>query len=112
MLRYYKVKVKDWRAPYVFASTVPWPNGTFVLVQVQNQAGMIGENQLVKGEIWSTISENEANSILCGRGLKEIVCAISEEEYQNDSIQLSNREIIARQKEKESWVEDLGAGQV
>jgi len=102
MLYFYKVNVKGWNIPYVFASTMLWPDGTYVLVQAQNPAGSIGENKLVKGEICAAITEEEADSIVCGRALKEVVCAISEEEYQNDGIQLSNREIMARRRRQQN----------
>ena len=100
MLYYYQVNVKGWSVPYVFACTMSWPNGTYVLVQAQNPRGMYGENHLVKGRICSEITEKEADSFLNGRSLKEVVCAISEEEYQNDDIRLSNREIKARMQQQ------------
>ena len=96
MLYYYLIQGKGWSKPYVLASTLSWPVGTYVLFQAQRCGGMPGENCLVKGVILENITESEADSVLNGHRLTEVICAISENEYYNDDYQLSEREIKAR----------------
>lgn len=95
---YYMVQGKGWSNPYVFASPVSWPDGSYVLIQAQRPGGMPGENYLAKGIILETLTESDADTILDGRQFKEVICGITDEEYANDACRLPDSEIIARQK--------------